>query len=173
MRYKAPARYDDELDHRDTVSQVRGPDDPFRLQSSARGRRAAAVRGRDRPRRSWAGHEAPAHSEEICGHSERGRIRYSGLKFRHGDGCDERNNSEKVALITGANKGIGLETARQLGKLGVTVSSARATLARGEEAAEVLRGIGVDARAQARCRERGRPHAAAKVIEKDSAGWTS
>src|SRR6266702_4037244 len=27
----------------------------------------------------------------------------------------------KVALITGANKGIGLETARQLGKLGVTI----------------------------------------------------
>jgi NAD(P)-dependent dehydrogenase (short-subunit alcohol dehydrogenase family) len=53
----------------------------------------------------------------------------------------------KVALITGANKGIGLETARQLGKLGVTILVGSRSLARGEEAAEVLRGIGVDARA--------------------------
>src|SRR5664279_3049826 len=53
----------------------------------------------------------------------------------------------KVALITGANKGIGLETARQLGKLGVTVLVGARDLAKGEEAAEVLRGIGVDARA--------------------------
>lgn len=53
----------------------------------------------------------------------------------------------KIALITGANKGIGLETARQLGKLGVTILVGARDLARGEEAAEVLRGIGVDARA--------------------------
>jgi NAD(P)-dependent dehydrogenase (short-subunit alcohol dehydrogenase family) len=55
--------------------------------------------------------------------------------------------SAKVALITGANKGIGLETARQLGKLGVTILVGARDLAKGEEAAEVLRGIGVDARA--------------------------
>ena len=30
-------------------------------------------------------------------------------------------SEKKVALITGANKGLGLETARQLGKLGYTV----------------------------------------------------
>jgi NAD(P)-dependent dehydrogenase (short-subunit alcohol dehydrogenase family) len=53
----------------------------------------------------------------------------------------------KIALITGANKGIGLETARQLGKLGVIILVASRDLARGEEAAEVLRGVGVDARA--------------------------
>jgi NAD(P)-dependent dehydrogenase (short-subunit alcohol dehydrogenase family) len=53
----------------------------------------------------------------------------------------------KVALITGANKGIGLETARQLGKLGVTILVGSRDLGRGEEAAEVLRGVGVDARA--------------------------
>jgi NAD(P)-dependent dehydrogenase (short-subunit alcohol dehydrogenase family) len=53
----------------------------------------------------------------------------------------------KIALITGANKGLGLETARQLGKLGVTILVGSRDLARGEEAAEVLRGIGVDARA--------------------------
>jgi NAD(P)-dependent dehydrogenase (short-subunit alcohol dehydrogenase family) len=53
----------------------------------------------------------------------------------------------KVALITGANKGIGLETARQLGKLGMTVLVGSRDLGRGEQAAEVLRGVGVDARA--------------------------
>lgn len=53
----------------------------------------------------------------------------------------------KVALITGANKGIGLETARQLGKLGVTILVGARDLGRGEEAAEVLRGVGVDAQA--------------------------
>lgn len=52
----------------------------------------------------------------------------------------------KVALITGANKGIGLETARQLGKLGVTILVGARDLAKGEAAAEVLRGVGVDAR---------------------------
>jgi len=57
------------------------------------------------------------------------------------------NADTKVALITGANKGIGLETARQLGKLGVTILVGSRDLGRGEEAAEVLRGVGVDARA--------------------------
>jgi NAD(P)-dependent dehydrogenase (short-subunit alcohol dehydrogenase family) len=53
----------------------------------------------------------------------------------------------KIALITGANKGIGLETAKQLGKLGVTILVGARDLATGEAAAEVLRGMGVDARA--------------------------
>jgi NAD(P)-dependent dehydrogenase (short-subunit alcohol dehydrogenase family) len=30
-------------------------------------------------------------------------------------------NTKKIALVTGANKGIGLETARQLAKHGITV----------------------------------------------------
>jgi NAD(P)-dependent dehydrogenase (short-subunit alcohol dehydrogenase family) len=52
----------------------------------------------------------------------------------------------KVALITGANKGIGLETARQLGKTGVTVLIGARDASRGEAAAQTLRGEGVDAR---------------------------
>jgi NAD(P)-dependent dehydrogenase (short-subunit alcohol dehydrogenase family) len=53
---------------------------------------------------------------------------------------------KKVAVITGANKGIGLETARQLGKTGVTVLVGAGDSARGETAAQILRGEGIDAR---------------------------
>src|ERR1700723_1161126 len=75
---------------------------------------------------------------------------------------------KKIALITGANKGIGLETARQLGKLGVTVLVGARDLAKGEEAAEVLRGIGVDARAiKLDIVNEADRVAAAKLIEKE------
>ena len=40
---------------------------------------------------------------------------------------------KKVALVTGANRGIGLETARQLGKKHVTVIVAARTLKSAEE----------------------------------------
>ena len=74
----------------------------------------------------------------------------------------------KVALITGANKGIGLETAKQLGKLGITVLVGARDLAKGEEAAEVLRGIGVDARAiKLDVVNEADRAAAAKFIEKE------
>jgi NAD(P)-dependent dehydrogenase (short-subunit alcohol dehydrogenase family) len=74
----------------------------------------------------------------------------------------------KVALITGANKGIGLETARQLGKLGVTIVVGSRDLGRGEEAVEVLRGIGVDARAlKLDVVNEADRQAAAKYIEKE------
>ncbi|GAC1428833.1 MAG: SDR family oxidoreductase [Acidobacteriaceae bacterium] len=53
----------------------------------------------------------------------------------------------KIALITGANKGLGLETARQLGKAGATVILGARDLARGEQAAEALRKDGVQAKA--------------------------
>src|SRR5262245_61906364 len=49
----------------------------------------------------------------------------------------------KVAFITGANKGIGLETARGLGKLGITVLLASRDEARGRSAAEKLRADGI------------------------------
>ena len=46
--------------------------------------------------------------------------------------------SGKVAFITGANKGIGLETARGLGKLGVAVVIGSRDEARGQAAAVTL-----------------------------------
>ena len=55
--------------------------------------------------------------------------------------------AKKVALISGANKGIGFETARQLGELGITVLVGARDLAKGEKAAEQLRTEGIDARA--------------------------
>ena len=54
---------------------------------------------------------------------------------------------KKVALVTGANRGIGRETARQLGRLGVTVLVGARELAKGEAVAAELRGEGMDARA--------------------------
>ncbi|MCC5607560.1 SDR family oxidoreductase [Nostoc sp. CHAB 5834] len=52
----------------------------------------------------------------------------------------------KVALITGANKGIGYEIARQLGSRGATVLVAARDIKRGEEAANKLRLNEIDAR---------------------------
>ena len=52
----------------------------------------------------------------------------------------------RVALITGANKGIGFETARQLGKMGITVIVGSRDKERGEKAAESLRMEGIDVR---------------------------
>jgi NAD(P)-dependent dehydrogenase (short-subunit alcohol dehydrogenase family) len=52
---------------------------------------------------------------------------------------------EKVALITGANKGLGFEMARQLGEVGVTVVVAARDPQQGEAAAAKLRGEGLDA----------------------------
>ena len=51
----------------------------------------------------------------------------------------------KIALITGANRGLGLETARQLGRSGVTTIIAGRDLAKAEEAATKLRREGLDA----------------------------
>ena len=53
---------------------------------------------------------------------------------------------EKVALVTGANKGIGLEIARQLGRLGCTVLIGARDEQRGEDAAKQLQTEGLDAR---------------------------
>jgi NAD(P)-dependent dehydrogenase (short-subunit alcohol dehydrogenase family) len=51
-----------------------------------------------------------------------------------------------IALITGANKGIGLETGRQLGARGFTVLASARDQERGLEAERALRAGGADAR---------------------------
>jgi NAD(P)-dependent dehydrogenase (short-subunit alcohol dehydrogenase family) len=56
-----------------------------------------------------------------------------------------QNHKGKVALVTGANKGIGLEVARQLGKHGVTVLIGARNPELGESAATKLKAEGVDA----------------------------
>ncbi len=56
-------------------------------------------------------------------------------------------SADKVAFITGANKGIGLETARGLGELGIAVLIGSRDESKGRAAADGLRkrGIAVEA----------------------------
>ncbi len=51
---------------------------------------------------------------------------------------------KKIALVTGANKGLGLETARQLAEAGVTVLMAARNKDRGTEAVKKLKSEGLD-----------------------------
>jgi NAD(P)-dependent dehydrogenase (short-subunit alcohol dehydrogenase family) len=53
--------------------------------------------------------------------------------------------SNRVAFITGGNKGIGLETARQLGKLAISVVIGSRDLEKGTAAAGKLKGEGLQA----------------------------
>ncbi len=55
--------------------------------------------------------------------------------------------AQTIALITGANKGLGLETARQLGKMGITVLIGSRDAQRGKAAADALTAEGINARA--------------------------
>jgi NAD(P)-dependent dehydrogenase (short-subunit alcohol dehydrogenase family) len=55
-------------------------------------------------------------------------------------------SEQRVALVTGANKGIGYEIARQLGAQGITVLVGARAETRGEPAAAALREEGIDAR---------------------------
>jgi NAD(P)-dependent dehydrogenase (short-subunit alcohol dehydrogenase family) len=57
-----------------------------------------------------------------------------------------QSSSKKVALITGANKGIGFEIARQIGRTGLTVLLGARNKAAGEEAAARLVAEGIDTR---------------------------
>src|SRR4051794_6951887 len=53
--------------------------------------------------------------------------------------------SSPTPLVTGANPGRGVEAARQLGRLGLRVIVSGRDAAKAEEAAERLRGEGLDA----------------------------
>ena len=55
--------------------------------------------------------------------------------------------SKKVALITGANKGLGRETAKQLAAQGVIVLLGARDIGRGDAAAAPLKAEGLDVRA--------------------------
>jgi NAD(P)-dependent dehydrogenase (short-subunit alcohol dehydrogenase family) len=56
-------------------------------------------------------------------------------------------STSKTVLITGGNKGIGLETARQLGKLGFTILLGSRDEARGQEATATLTAENINAKA--------------------------
>src|SRR5215210_160492 len=55
------------------------------------------------------------------------------------DGC-----KRKIALVTGANRGLGFETCRQLAQLGLTVIMSARDLTKGQIAAKILIGKGLD-----------------------------
>jgi len=66
-------------------------------------------------------------------------------RISHGMSTHSSPQQGKIALVTGANKGIGLETARQLGRLGITVVVGARDHAKAEAGAATLQREGIDA----------------------------
>src|SRR3954454_16043690 len=56
-----------------------------------------------------------------------------------------RMSKSKIALVTGANKGLGREIARQLGQMGITVVLGARSLEKARAATEILVSEGLDA----------------------------
>ncbi|WP_017596036.1 SDR family NAD(P)-dependent oxidoreductase [Nocardiopsis potens] len=81
---------------------------------------------------------------------------------------NEQTSHQKIALISGANKGIGLATAARLAALGMTVLVGARDRRRGQEAAAALRASGGDAHAVVLdVTDQAAVRAAAARIEKD------
>lgn len=57
------------------------------------------------------------------------------------------SSSQKIAFISGANRGIGFETAKGLGALGIAVVIGARDIAKGEAAAKQLQALGYQAEA--------------------------
>jgi NAD(P)-dependent dehydrogenase (short-subunit alcohol dehydrogenase family) len=79
-------------------------------------------------------------------------------------------NTKKVALITGANKGLGFEMARQLGRAGVTVVLAARDAQKGETAAARLRAEGLDVQSVKLDVTEKADHAAASLFLREKFG---
>ena len=56
----------------------------------------------------------------------------------------DRKNRKRIALVTGANRGLGFETGRQLAQLGLTVILSARGVTKGEAAAKQLIERGLD-----------------------------
>lgn len=84
------------------------------------------------------------------------------------EGMSMSGEGKKIALITGANRGLGLETARQLGAQGVTVLVGTRDLAKSEATVATLKKEGIDAHPiKLDVNNPADYAAAAKTIEKD------
>lgn len=51
--------------------------------------------------------------------------------------------NDKIALITGANRGLGLQTARELGKPGITLVLGVRDVSKSQEALKELKGLDI------------------------------